>query len=724
MISSIPLIQELRSRNPYIPLFVSVSTVAGRLAAEEKLAQLVEGVFYAPLDYAIPVRRVLRRLRPSVLVVLETEIWPALYREVKRASCALIIVNGRISDRAFPRYRGFRPVFRYALAFPDTIFSQSESDAARYLQIGAPEDKVRVLGNLKYDAAPPSTRPPAMVIDLIAYLRPTATWIAASTMPPADGADIDEDDAVIGAFQNLIERHPGLLLILVPRKPERFEVAAGKLANAGIAFVRRSANSFPLELSLPCVLLLDSIGELAALFPLADIVFMGGTLARRGGHNILEPAICARPIITGPHMENFAAIISDFRAHEAVLQIDLPGELAGAIEKLLSDRDLRQHLGSRAAEVANQSRGAASKAAAEIIEAHDWAVPVWNQPGPSKPLLWLLSKVWVFLMRRDQAHKRAHIRWLSAPVISVGGISMGGTGKTPFVEWLAEKLHAQGLQPAILTRGYRRKSVEKMLVVPAGGRVPAFKSGDEPQIFIRSGIANVGIGADRWQTGQVLEHVLHTDVFLLDDGFQHWRLRRELDIVLIDALNPFAGGAVFPLGHLREPIEALRRAGAIVITRVQPRREYAGILARIRAVNTTAPVFRAQVEPHCWVNERTGQRVTAPPRPVIAFCGLANPESFWRTLAALDIQPLFRWAFDDHHHYTHRELRRLVSQAVSRRAHVILATEKDAMNLPEKALEIIAPLDLYWLKIGTQIEDETALLALIRSQIAGRPKPF
>lgn len=720
VISSTRLIEELRSRNPTIPIFVSVSTLAGRKAANEKLAPLVDGIFYAPIDYPFAIRRVIRRIRPAVLVVLETEIWPALYREIKRCECGLMIVNGRISDRAFPRYRRFRIIFRHTLALPDAIFVQSETDRDRYIDIGAPPEKVAVLGNLKYDLVPAAAPPPTLVTDLMAMLRPSAVWIAASTMPPLDSGDVDEDDAVIEAFRQLVPRHPGLLLILVPRKPERFASAARKLAEAGIRFVRRSENKIDESTSLPCVLLLDSIGELAALFPLADVVFIGGTLARRGGHNILEPAICGRPIVTGPHMENFAAIAADFGAHRAVVEIAIPAKLPEAIDTLLGNAGLRQELGARAAHLAAAKRGTAAKAAVEILKVQDLAIPMWYKPGPSKPILWLFSQLWMFGARLQHARASSRARQLNAPVVSIGGISMGGVGKTPLVEWLAGQLRREGLHPAVLTRGYRRKSIETAIVVPAGARFPPQKTGDEAQILIRSGFAHVGIGADRWKTGCLVEEQLHPDIFLLDDGFQHWQLRRQVDIVLLDALDPFAGNAVFPLGRLREPEGALARADVIILTRTQPLREYEGIIARVRAVNPKAPILRARVDPESWVNEKTRALAAEPPAPAIAFCGLANPGSFWQTLTEMDIRPVFRWAFDDHHHYTHRELKLLAAQARLRGARGMITTEKDAMNLPEKALEIIAPIELYWLKIGTQIEDEQALMSLIDSRLAAR----
>ena len=197
--------------------------VAGSEVAEQRLGDAVDAVFYAPIDYAFAVRRVLRRLRPAVLVVLENEIWPVLYREAKRSDCSLLILNGRISDRAFPRYLRARSLFRSVLSLPDAIFTQSEQDRRRYIEIGAPESIVQTLGNLKYDATPARSGPPQSIVELLEKLRPGTVWIAASTMAGVDNGDVDEDQAALRAFRELAPSHPELLLILVPRKPERFD---------------------------------------------------------------------------------------------------------------------------------------------------------------------------------------------------------------------------------------------------------------------------------------------------------------------------------------------------------------------------------------------------------------------------------------------------------------------------------------------------------------------
>jgi 3-deoxy-D-manno-octulosonic-acid transferase len=719
VISAAGLLREIRERSPGIPLYLSVTTVAGRDIAEERLGGLVDGIFHAPIDYVFAVRQVLGRVRPSLVVILETEIWPVLYREVKRARCGLVIANGRISDRAFPRYRWWRFMFKDVLRQPDAILAQSEQDAERYVELGAPAQAVHVIGNLKYDAVPALERPPRLIASLLEKLRPTAVWIAASTMAAADRHDVDEDDAVLRAFEELSRRRPGLLLILVPRKPERFDEAERKLRDAGLRYVRRTADEVPPGLALPCVVLVDSVGELASLFPLADVVFMGGTLARCGGHNLLEPAAVRRAIVTGPHLENFRAIGAEFREQRAFLEINEASELAGAVGQLIDQPQLREELGVRAAALAAGKRGATQKAVAVILRQHDLAVPGWSHLSPARFLLWPFAKIWKLSSAQDLRRKTAASRRLSTPVISVGGISMGGAGKTPLVDHLSERLSERGYHPAILTRGYRRQSIETTILIGAGEAASVQVTGDEAQIFVQSGFAHLGVGADRFASGRLLEEKYQPDVFVLDDGFQHVRLQRDLDLVVIDALNPFAGGALFPLGALREPKSALARAGVFVIMRAAPGREYEGIRRELRAWNPRAPIFRARVEPRGWVNYSTRKIEEPPEGPVAAFCGLANPASFWGTLRSLGVPPVFHWAFDDHHHYSCDQVNRLAAQTQMHGSSVMLTTEKDAMNLPESAPGVLerAGVNLYWLNIGVHVDDEEELLQLIESKM-------
>jgi tetraacyldisaccharide 4'-kinase len=662
------------------------------------------------VDYVFAVRRVLRALRPSVVAIAETEIWPNLFREVKRTNAGLAIVNGRISDRAFPRYVRWNWFFHTVLPQADITLTQTDAIRERFVTLGASPDQTFTGGNFKYDFQP---RPAAGDSPARRMAEGRRVWIAASTMPPAQAGDPDEDDAVISAFAKLVDRHSDLLLVLAPRRPERFDVAAGKLSAAGLQYVRRS--SLGETAARPQVLLLDTIGELSGLFELADAVFMGGTLAHRGGHNILEPALFAKPVIAGPHMENFQAIWDDFRAAGACIEIADASELAGAVDRLLNDRAAARETGRRALARAEARRGATDRAVQELRQLHARDIPRYRPAMPWFAVAWALSRVWAWAARRPVEPRR-----LDIPVISVGNLTMGGTGKTPCVLRLVELLKARGRKPGILTRGYARSSPEKQMAIPPGAAVRAEHCGDEPQIFVRSGLAPVGIGADRFQTGSLLRRTFGIDVIALDDGFQHRKLARDADILLLDALNPFGGGGVFPLGRLREPPEGLARADAIVITRGEFSDLAPAIERTVRRWNPAAPIHRAYIEPRVWVENRSGAEYAIATQPFTragAFCGLGNPQSFRRTLERLGVTPVDWLEFEDHHRYRPDELRRIVHQMQAHGADALVTTEKDSVNLCEQCDDLLAPLPLYWLRIGMAVERESEFLDEIERRI-------
>ncbi len=309
---------------------------------------------------------------------------------------------------------------------------------------------------------------------------------------------------------------------------------------------------------------------------------------------------------------------------------------------------------------------------------------------------------------------------LDTPVVSVGGIGMGGAGKTPIAIFLANRFSAAGLRPAILTRGYGRKSSARAVLVPAGASVPVDQTGDEAQIFVQEGRADTGISSDRYLAGRLLEDLTHPDVFILDDGFQHRRLKRNCNLVLIDSLDPFAGEALFPAGHLREPLTALARADAFLITRADPGREYRGIRQVLARYNPTAPVFHSRVRSAGWIDYATSIRTSSAPGPAVAFCGIGNPHSFWQTLRDMDIEPVFAWAFDDHHRYTAQELQKLAAQARRHGAQVLLTTRKDSINLPPDAASLVAPASILWLDIEAQVFEEEEFIAFVNNMSAMR----
>jgi len=717
--SAVPLINKLRSAEPQTPIYVSTSTVAGRKAARRHLSSITSGIFYAPLDYVSCVRRTLRIIRPALVVILETEIWPNLYAEIKRSGARLAIVNGRISNRTWPRYQAAKHFFAPIVSLPDVVLAQSARDQSRYLQLGVSPERLAVPGNLKYDAAPTASS------SELPTFGATRVWIAASTVGPNERGSskrykIDEDDIVLETFCALARELPDLLLILAPRQPARFKPVAEKLRRRGVHFLRRSAlKSDPsLRLALPGILLLDTIGELSGAFALANVAFVGGSIAPRGGHNILEPAAAGVPIIVGRYMHNFSALLRDFLTAEAIIQIDKSDELLPTVRDLLSHRDRASDLGRRALNVVMQARGVSDRVAAYLWPLYYESSPkAYHGPLPRAslaPLAYMWERGGMVKRRRSEARRKLGPA-LPVPVVSVGGITIGGSGKTPFTNYVAERLRQKGYSPAILTRGYRRRSPAESTVLAPGSHVsPAF-TGDEAQTFLRSGAAVVGIGGNRYETAKVvLNEYPSTDVFVLDDGFQHARLARDFDIVVIDGLDPFGQEHLVPLGRLREPLSALRRADAFVVTRAESDLRYEAIGRRLRAYNPGAPIFRTHLVARRWHDYGSGKPIPAlGARRVGAFCGLGNPQNFWNTLEKLGLEIVFRWSFGDHHSYKPVELQRVAHHAFANGAEVLVTTEKDRMNCPDHLEPNIAPLPLLWLEIELKLEEEDRFFAVL-----------
>ena len=350
-----PLVPLLRERFPRHRLFVSTTTMTGGAVARKSLRG-IDGLFYAPFDFPHPVREALEVLNPSVLLLVETELWPNLIHEARRRGTRVALVNGRISTRSFPRYLLARRLLAAVLGDVDLFLMQGEPHAERIRALGAPPDRVQVTGNLKFDAVEPE-RLPERVVRLIQSGpdAPPPLWVAGSTVS-------GEEELVLRAFHHVRERVPQARLLLAPRHPERFSVVPALIEVAGFRCLRRSALD-PLAWRDGEVLLLDTLGELAQVYTLAGVVFVGGSLVPSGGHNILEPAVLGKPVLVGPHMENFQEIADQFRAEAALVQVGSVEELAREVAALFLDGDRRRRLGDRARELVARNRGAVRKTA-------------------------------------------------------------------------------------------------------------------------------------------------------------------------------------------------------------------------------------------------------------------------------------------------------------------------------------------------------------------------
>jgi 3-deoxy-D-manno-octulosonic-acid transferase len=295
---------------------------------------------------------VLDALRPELLLVMETEIWPNLIREARRRGVRVAIVNGRISPRSYPRYLRIRWFLRRVLADVDLMLMQAEPHAARALAIGAPPSAVRAVGNLKFDlSADPA--PPAALQALFAGVAGAPIWVAGSTMA-------GEEPQVLAAYRRLLERVPDTLLVLVPRHPERCSEVAASVQAAGFEPLLRSRLTAG-GWRRGEVLVVDTLGELAALYAFARAVFVGGSLVATGGHNVLEPAAAGRAIVVGPHMANFQEIADAFAAAGAFVQVRDAEELARATAELMADAARRDALGEKARALVAANRGAVER---------------------------------------------------------------------------------------------------------------------------------------------------------------------------------------------------------------------------------------------------------------------------------------------------------------------------------------------------------------------------
>jgi len=351
------LAADLKARYPRLRLFLSTTTMAGQQVARRSVSN-VDAVFYFPFDWTVIVRRTLRLVRPRLFIMMETEIWPNLLRECRRRGVRTAMINGRISNRSYPRYRLIRPFIRRVLGDVDRFCVQSEESARRLIELGADPARVSVTGSLKFDSlelpAPTAHGRPRDRVLRFFQLPPSRTvLVAGSTLR-------GEEAFVLRAFARIKTSMPGALLILAPRQPERFVEVERLAREAGFATVRRSELPIDAEPRAE-VVVLDTIGELAQLYQLATAVFVGGSLVDHGGHNILEPAIFGKPIVFGPYMHNFKEIAEAFVANDAAIQLASERELDETLVGLVTDPVRRARLGAAARALVAANRGAKTK---------------------------------------------------------------------------------------------------------------------------------------------------------------------------------------------------------------------------------------------------------------------------------------------------------------------------------------------------------------------------
>jgi 3-deoxy-D-manno-octulosonic-acid transferase len=360
-----PLAHALHRSFPAVRFVFSTITKTGQDVAVQRFAPYGTGnTFYFPIDLASVARRVLEWIQPAMIVIVDTEIWPNLLRQANRRGIPVVLANGRISAASFRYYRWARPALRRVFRDYRILMMQSEEDAARIEQMGAPPDKIIVAGNIKFDRDqieqdPGETRTGSLAEDLDPAKASVPLIVAGSTHEGEESVLLDAL-ARIRTMQGLEQTR----LLLAPRHPERFDAVAHLILHKGFSVARRT-NHFGPDRDAP-VLLLDTVGELAAAYRFATVAFVGGTLVRHGGHSILEPALYSRAIVTGSSMENFRPIFEEFRSHEGLRVIlarqEEPNQqvrqLVDVFQELLQNEGERSALGAAAFSILERNRGA------------------------------------------------------------------------------------------------------------------------------------------------------------------------------------------------------------------------------------------------------------------------------------------------------------------------------------------------------------------------------
>jgi 3-deoxy-D-manno-octulosonic-acid transferase len=359
------LVRELRRALPEWVIGISTTTETGQRLAGERFGKVLPDgapaslVFYLPLDFKFVIRRYMRVLHPTLLILMESELWPNLMEVCAEQDVRVAVVNARVSDRSLPRYLRLRRLWRPLLERVSLFLAQSEENAQRLKRIGAPAERVRVTGNLKYDVKAAGE---SAMTKMIAERLPSGAkvLVAGSTLE-------GEEKMLLEAWPRGLEMAPGAVMVLAPRRPERFAAVAALVNERGFGVVRASElRAGAGEIVPGGVVLLDTIGDLASVYSLGTVAFVGGSLVAAGGHNPLEPARFGVPVVMGESSENFREIVEAMLAADGI-RIVSAGELAGALASLMRDDDEARAVGERGREVFDAQAGATGRTVKALL---------------------------------------------------------------------------------------------------------------------------------------------------------------------------------------------------------------------------------------------------------------------------------------------------------------------------------------------------------------------
>lgn len=739
------VIEGFAERHPRFQVLVTTMTETG-LAYVRKHVPQARYAGLAPLDAPFIVHRVFTRVRPRALVLLEGELWPGMLGAANAHGCPVALVNGRMSDRSLARNRFVKPLFRSMLQGLAVVGVQHALDGERFIAYGAAPDRVRVTGNVKFDLAAGRKGPGREATRRDLGLSASVPVVMAGCPRP-----VEEERAVLAAFVRVRERHPELKMIWAPRHLQRIPEVEEMLRGEGFRFAHRTQQGGSGSPASPesdhfDVIILDTMGELAAMYAAADMAFVGATLVPLGGHNLLEPAACGIPVLFGPHTENVRASAAMLLRTGGGMVVHDGDGLARQWLELLDDPGKRAQAGAAARQAVLESAKAVDRTLdlidRRILDPDPGGSGSWHfphrtpfitrlmDPGERAPAIRflrvallpasLLMGMAVRLCNGLYDKKLLASDLLPVPVISVGALTAGGAGKTPVVRYLAHRLRDAGYRPAVLSRGYGRHSRATQAVRPGA---PWQEAGDEPA-FLVSTLPDVPVvvGPSRTAAGRLAIDLFEADVLLLDDGFQHRSTARAVDIVVHDATSRIGPGSnpvrLLPSGPYREPVTSLRRAHALMLTRTDQAGSAAVNTAHIKGEFPHLALIEAVYEPVGLRRLGAGRTMpsdgdklplagrtmpvddgtlpvtdgTALPvdwlvgREVLVLCAIANPASFVQTITDAGGRVTRVLAYRDHHPFAPHDLDRALSLAEESGAECIVTTEKDAVRIPQHAI--------------------------------------
>lgn len=349
---ALKLMQQWRARRPDVQFVLTTTTSTGHALARRELSK-EDVLLYYPLDLPVIVHRVLDQMQPLAIVLVELELWPNLIRLAHARGIPVLLANGRVSDSSFKGYQRLRLFARRLLPLMDAFCVQTETDRQRLATLGAPRERIKVLGSAKYDVAVADKSGEELAREILAQAQITEQnqiVLGGSTWPGEEGALLD-------AYKGLKTRHRNLVMLIAPRHVERADEVIQEIRQHAMTFVRRSQLGREPLRSTPKVLLLDTTGELKHFYAIADVIFVGKSLTQHGGQNPIEPALYGKPIVCGPNMENFRGVVDDFRKADALVQVPDLQNLRRTLDDLLANPERREEMGRRAAQLVEEKRG-------------------------------------------------------------------------------------------------------------------------------------------------------------------------------------------------------------------------------------------------------------------------------------------------------------------------------------------------------------------------------